>query len=171
MRKALAILLLTLATSLPALALWPATAEAAVTPTRAERRVLGAINIVRAAHDLAPLRFRPSLVRAARAHARDMAGRDVLTHLSDNGWTVGTRVRYFGYTTDGCTFWKAGENIACAQVGSGFATSRAIVSLWMDSPDHREVLLTRSFRDIGVGIRLSGDGWRYFTVDLGRRID
>jgi len=174
MRKALAFLLLTLAMSLPALALplalHPATAEAAVTPTRAERRVVAAINRVRVAHGLARLSFRGSLIRASRSHAAELADRQLLSHTSENGWTVGERVRYFGYTTTNCLLWTVGENLACGASGTTYATPRAIVNGWMHSSAHREVLLTARLRDIGVGIHASSDGMRYFTVDLGRRV-
>jgi len=174
MRKALAILFLALATPFcaltPSLALQPSTAEAAVTPTRAERRVVAAINRVRAAHGLAKLSFRGSLIRAARSHTAELADRELLSHISENGWTTGERVRYFGYTTTDCLLWTVGENLACGASGTTYATPRAIVSGWMHSPAHREVLLTARLRDIGVGIHSSSDGMRYFTVDLGRRV-
>lgn len=174
MRKALAIVFVTLATALPALVLplvvQPATAEAA-TPTRAERRVVAAINSERSERGLAALHFKTSLVRAARAHSSEMAKRDVLTHSCLKGWSVAQRLRYYGYKSSGYSSWTVGETLAAAPAGTGFATPKVIVSLWMDSPGHREVLLTARFRDAGVGIRTAADGTRYFTVDFGRRVN
>ena len=47
----------------------------------------------------------------------------------------------------------------------------------MKSPAHRAVILTRAFRDIGVGAVKTTDGYGsidgtvwFFTLDLGRRI-
>jgi uncharacterized protein YkwD len=174
MRKALIAIGLTLtATFLTAtlpLLLAPPPAHAATTPTLVERRVVALINLQRAEHGLARLSFRTSLVRAARAHTREMAARTVLTHVSENGWTPAPRVRYFGYTVADCTFWTMGEDIACGRAGTTAGRPAAIVALWMQSAPHREVLLTPRLRDIGVGIALGADGMRYFTVDLGRRI-
>lgn len=174
MRKALALLCLTLAVTSSALAvqlaLHPAPARAAVKPTLAERRVIAAINREREAAGLVKVRYRVSLIRASRSHVRDIAAREVLSHVSDNGWTLAPRVRHFGYTATDCTFWKAGETLACATAGTDAARPAAIVALWMTSPAHRDVLLTARFRDIGVGIVRGDDGMRYFTVDLGRRI-
>lgn len=172
MRKALAIFLLALALALPALtcALAAPAAQAAVRPTLAERRVLAAINRERSACGLATLRFRTSLIRAARWQAHDLAARRLLSHLSSNGWSVAPRVRFFGYTATECTSWSVGENLARARAGTDAARPRAIVALWMLSPAHRDVLLTPRFRDIGVGIVRGDDGLRYFTVDFGRRV-
>ena len=84
MRKALIAIRLTLtATFLTAtlpLLLSPSPAQASTTPTIVERRVVALINVERAERGLARLTFRTSLVRAARAHTREMAARTVLTH-------------------------------------------------------------------------------------------
>lgn len=172
MRKALASICLALILLAPAsaAALRPATARAATEPTRAEKRVIAAINEQRAAAGLAKLRFRVSLTNAARAHVRDIAAREVLTHVSDNGWTLVERVRHYGYSAVDCSYWKVGETLACATAGTAAARPRAIVALWMLSAAHRDILLTPRFRDIGVGIVRGDDGMRYFTVDVGRRV-
>ncbi len=172
MRKALVFIFLPLALALPALtcALVPATAGAATTPTRAERLVAAAVNSQRSARGLAKVSFRSSLTRAARAHARELAQRRLLSHVSRNGWTVGPRLRHYGYKSSGYRRWSVGETIARATNGSSVATPRSIVILWMGSQAHRQVLLTARMRDIGVGIAVGGDGRRYFVVDLGRRV-
>ncbi len=172
MRKALVITLLALTFGLPAMtcALRPPAAEAATTPTRNERLIIAAVNHERRSRGLARVSFSASLTRAARAHARELAQRRVLSHVSANGWTVGPRVRHYGYTAKGCTRWTAGETLARATVGSLAATPRVIVKLWMGSKAHRIVLLTARLREIGVGIVRGSDGRRYFTVDLGRRV-
>ena len=172
MRKALGIILLALTIGTPALtcALLPAAAEAATTPTRSERLVIAAINHERSARGLAKVSFKASLTRAARAHAGEMARRTLLSHVSANGWTIGPRVRHFGYSPDGYAQWTAGETIARATFDSPAATPKAIVKLWMGSTAHRQVLLTARLRDIGVGIARGSDGRRYFAVDLGRRV-
>ena len=172
MRKALVIILLSLTFGMPALtrALLPAAAEAATTPTQSERLVIAAVNHERSVRGLARVSFQASLTRAARSHASELAQRGLLSHISVNGWTVGPRVRHFGYTAVGCTQWTAGETLACAKSGSLAATPQVIVKLWMGSPAHRAVLLTARLRDVGVGVVVGSDGRRYFAVDLGRRV-
>lgn len=173
MRKALAIICLTLLASFSAATLAatlrPATALA-LTPTTAEQRVIAAVNRVRAARGLAKVRYRSSLMSAARSHVRELADLELLSHTSECGWTVGQRVRHYGYTTADCTYWTVGENLARASVGTSYARARAMVRLWMSSSAHRAVLLSAKMRDIGVGIYVGADGMKYLTVDLGRRV-
>jgi uncharacterized protein YkwD len=58
--------------------------------------------------------------------------------------------------------WSAwGENVAM-----GYLTPRAVMRAWMNSPGHRANILSRSFRHIGV--RRSGNGTLYWTMDLAR---
>ena len=46
--------------------------------------------------------------------------------------------------------WTVGENLAW---GTGsLATPAAIMRAWMASPGHRDILLRRSYREIGIGI-------------------
>jgi len=46
--------------------------------------------------------------------------------------------------------WAAGENIAW---GSGsLGNVRSIFIAWMKSPGHRAAILSRSYRDVGVGV-------------------
>jgi uncharacterized protein YkwD len=52
-----------------------------------------------------------------------------------------------------------------------------VVDAWMRSETHRAVILTKAFRDVGVGAVKTEDGYAgidgvvwFFTLDLGRRI-
>jgi uncharacterized protein YkwD len=166
MKKALTILLLTLSVGL---LLQPGVASA-LEPTAAEKQVIAEVNQERTSRGLKPVRFKSSLTRAARAHSREMARRGVLTHRSACGWSVGQRVRHYGYTASGYRSWSVGENLYRAKAGTLYATPVVAVNAWMDSTGHRAVILTKRFRDIGVGIAKSDGGMRYFTIDLGRRI-
>lgn len=77
------------------------------------------------------------------------------------------RIVRHGYTREGYRVWKAGENIA---LGAGLSSSPVlIVDKWMKSSMHRAVILTKSFRDLGVGAVSDGTVW-FFTLDLGRRV-
>jgi uncharacterized protein YkwD len=59
-------------------------------------------------------------------------------------------IKASGYTRD--VAWSAGENIAW---GSGtYGSSRAIFRAWMKSPGHRHAILSRDYRDFGVGLRV-----------------
>ena len=106
----------------------------------AERSLLAAMNGVRTARGLAPLRFDARLARAARAHSSDMVRRGYVAH----GPFV-VRIRSAG--AHGRLF---GENIAW---GTGtLVTARSIVARWLASRPHRANLLRPGFRRVGVGI-------------------
>jgi uncharacterized protein YkwD len=76
-------------------------------------------------------------------------------HVAPNGSTLRARVSASGYLR-GARAWSAGENIAW---GAGRdATPASIVRAWMNSPGHRENILTAGFRDIGIGIALGAPG-------------
>ncbi len=138
-------------------------------PTTTEARIIDLVNKQRAKRGLRPVRVRYDLTRAARAHARDLARRNRLTHRSANGDSTGSRLRRYGYTSGGYRSWSVGENIAWGRYGTLHATPTAIVAAWMKSTSHRRVILRTVFRDVGVGVAKSGSGRRYFTLDMGRR--
>jgi uncharacterized protein YkwD len=139
-------------------------------PTTTEARVIDLVNKERVKRSLRPVRVRWHLTRAARYHARDMARRNRLTHYSWNGYSVGKRLQYFGYKRSGCRYWTVGENIARGKAGTLYATPEAIVASWMRSYGHRKVMLRSVYRDVGVGVRKSANGYYYYTLDMGRRV-
>ena len=147
-----------------------------VTLTTLEARVLQLVNYERTKRGLVPLRAQYNLMRAARAHTRNMATIPFFSHISPSGLTPATRAIAFGYTVSGFRSWRLGENIAWATWTC--VTPEQIVRGWMNSASHRAVILTACFRDIGIGVvssSLTPDGRRtlgarYYTIDLGRRI-
>lgn len=55
--------------------------------------------------------------------------------------------------------WGAGENIAWA--ATEISNPREIFKAWMDSPGHRAAILSRQYREIGVGFRVGSLGrWK-----------
>ena len=103
---------------------------------------------------------------ASMRHARDMARHDFFAH----GDFVG-RIKATDYLA-GAGAWTVGENIAW---GAGpYATPKGIVRMWMNSPPHRDNILSRRFREIGIGIARGAprggvsDGATYAT-DFGAR--
>jgi len=140
-----------------------------------EKQVAALVNKQRAKFGLPQLRIHSKLVEAARVHSADMGQENCFQHDSSSGETWSSRIVRCGYTRKGYRYWKAGENI---YYGSGLYSSPiAVVRAWMKSPAHRAVILTRVFRDMGVGAVKTTDGfcnldgtvW-LFTLDLGRRI-
>ena len=132
-----------------ALTVVPAASAKAVSLTRPEKQLLALVNHVRVQHGLPRVAAVATLERAARAHSREMVRRDYFSHSSFNGQSFMTRLMRFGYSTSGCRSWSVCEDIAYGWQASG--TPQAIFSAWMHSPPHRAVILTKSFRNVGIG--------------------
>jgi uncharacterized protein YkwD len=153
----------------------PHCANTRVLPTRANLRIVRAAllclhNQVRARHGLPSLKANPKLVRAAVGHSSNMVRRRYFNHTDPNGTTFVERVLGAGYVgrRQG---WALGENIAW---GTGrLATPAAIMNAWMKSAGHRANILQRSYREIGIGIKLgvptATASGATFTVDFGVR--
>jgi uncharacterized protein YkwD len=109
------------------------------------------MNSVRVANGAPPLRAGSALTRAARAHSADMARRGYFDH----GPFV-QRLRRFGVRMP-----FVGENLAA---GSGALSPHEVVQMWATSPPHRQNLLDRGFRRVGVGL---AGGARLVTADFG----
>ena len=148
-------LVLAVSTGAGATAMTPSPpSSAGATPTRGEYAIVRAMNAVRARNGVAPLRMGRALTRAARAHSADMARRGYFDH----GAFV-QRLRSFGVRAP-----YIGENLA---YGTQTLTAAAIVQMWIASPPHRENLLDRGFRLIGVGV--AGGATKLVTADFAGR--
>jgi uncharacterized protein YkwD len=133
------------------------------------RATLCVLNAERARRDLGPLRLNRKLSAAGRGHSLAMARDKFFSHDSLGGATFVDRIRRTGYLT-GARSWYVGENIA---YGSGSRSSpRSIGTAWMNSPPHRANILSKSFREIGIGLALGtpvGSGGATYTTDFGQR--
>ena len=168
MKRTLAVLALLIVFT-AALATLPGVAGAAVIPTKVERAVLAAVNKERTQRGMHALRFNGALMKAARAHCRDMAHHSYLSHTSLTGTSAGARARASGYSTAGCIAWSVGEVLSRSTGGEGTADPSMVVARWMRSPSHRRVILSPSLREAGAGVHGAG-GWQYVALDLGRRV-
>jgi uncharacterized protein YkwD len=103
----------------------------------------------RHAHRLSPLRSDGSLHRIAAKQAREMVVGDYFGDNSLTGWTPIHRIEISRYARRGKSL-SAAQNIGWGT--AGLATPAAMVQGWMLSPPHRHIMLTGSYRDIGVGV-------------------
>jgi uncharacterized protein YkwD len=129
-------------------------ADADVVPTPdtlddARRATRCLLNRERAKRGLPALRAGASLGRAAQRHSRSMTGRHYFGHVEPDGDTLVDRVRATSYL-DGASSWRLGETLAwgAAQRGAPAAIANAL----MRSDEHADIILTASFRDVGVGV-------------------
>ena len=77
-----------------------------------------------------------------------MVQRNYFSHYSPAGDDVADRARRTGYAKSNCS-WRLGEVLAWGvQTRS---TAAATVRAWMGSPEHRHILISSRYSDIGVG--------------------
>ena len=109
------------------------------------RTVECVVNTQRIQNGLTPLSHNRHLARAAWRYSRAMVIKQFFGHVSPEGSTPDERARAAGYDGEGLA-----ETIGW---GSGsFATPAAIVDQWMQSPPHREIILTAALRYVGLGV-------------------
>jgi uncharacterized protein YkwD len=120
-------------------------AAAATTPPRKE--LLRVLNHVRASYGMQALHGARALRSAALRHSEDMIARDYFAHTSPTGSTFTYRIVRSGFVSG--HVWRAGETLAWG-IGSR-ASAAATVSAWLRSPLHRAVVLSPSFRWVGIG--------------------
>ena len=127
--------------------------------------VICLLNEERTSRGMRRLRANAKLRRAADRHSRAMKARDFFDHTSPSGTTMLGRIKAAGYLR-GADAFRVGENIAWGT--QNLATPAEIVESWMESPGHRDNILNRRFRDIGVGLASGGQG-AYYTTNFGTR--
>jgi uncharacterized protein YkwD len=127
------------------------------------------VNATRGAHGLPALRSSARLNAAADQFSADMVARGYFAHVTPDGRSVTDRIRATGYL-GGSGDWALGEDIGW---GTGSAsTPDSIFRAFMNSPPHRRVILSRDFREIGVGVApgvpVVGEGsGSTFVLDFG----
>src|SRR3954468_20183062 len=126
------------------------------------------VNQERTSRGLKPLKSNRHLAKAARNHARDMVVRGYFSHDSMSGASFVDRIRKAGYVP-ARALPSLGEDLAW---GSGsLGTPREIVQSWMESPGHRANILSRSFREGGMGVAFgdvgAGEEGVTYALDFG----
>ena len=112
-----------------------------------ESSVVGRMNAVRRAHGLRPLRLNRRLHAAAVFHSKDMGRRGYFEHDSLVGTPFWRRIERF-YPSRGFSSWTVGENLLW---GTDTYDATFAVREWMNSPPHRQNLLSRDWREVGIG--------------------
>ena len=127
-----------------AAAVLPAASAAA----SAEQDAIDQLNQVRQSNGLAQLRTSESLHRSSSRYAK---------HIIDTG--------YFGHASRiaaSGAFGRVGETL---ELHAGFrADPGGTINEWMNSPEHRTVLLSSSYRWVGMGIAHGRIGSKLVTV-------
>ena len=118
-----------------------------------EESVVQLVNIEREKYGLPSLYLDKRISNIARMKSRDMADNNYFAHNSPTYGSAGEMLLNFGVTW---SMW--GENIAAGQ-----GSPEQVVSQWMNSPSHRENILSPNFAFIGVGYCTNANGKTYWT--------
>lgn len=108
-----------------------------------ENEMLSQINGIRQGNNLSPLSLNQKLSSAASGKASDMLSKNYWAHFAPDGSTSPWQfIKGAGYN-----YLYAGENLA-----KGFTNSSDVVTAWMNSPTHRDNILSSKYKDIGFAI-------------------
>jgi hypothetical protein len=91
---------------------------------------------------LLPLSLNSTLSQAAQAKGADMLNKGYWAHVAPDGTQPWAFFTNFGYK-----YRYAGENLA-----RDFSSASSAVEAWMNSPSHRENLLSSKYKEIGIGV-------------------
>lgn len=99
-------------------------------------------NKARSENGMAQLKLNEKLNAAAQQKADYMFLHNFWAHFAPDGTTPWSFIKNSGYD-----YIYAGENLA-----KGFTSSSDIVKAWMNSPSHRENMLSSKYRDVGFAV-------------------
>jgi uncharacterized protein YkwD len=111
-----------------------------------ELDIVAQINAQRTARGLRPLRVSRGLTAAASYHSHQMGLLGFFEHESRNGAPFWKRIQRFYPARRGS--WSVGENIFWE---SPDTTAGSAVQEWMASAPHRQNILGREWREVGIG--------------------
>jgi uncharacterized protein YkwD len=110
-----------------------------------ELDIVARINAQRTSRGLRALRVSRGLTRAANYHTNQMGQLGFFEHESVNGAPFWRRIQRFYPARRG--YWSVGENIFWESPDTRAASA---VREWMQSPPHRQNILSREWREIGL---------------------
>ena len=124
-----------------------------------EQRFVDLVNFERWSRGMDQLRIDPVLVRAARAHSREMAAKDYFDHYSPTPGLETAMDRYLEALGGRPDYAYLGENLFYCSITD---VNRGHDRLLRSSP-HRENILNGRFDHIGVGVYKAPDGEFWVT--------
>jgi uncharacterized protein YkwD len=104
------------------------------------------VNAYRREKGLRPLKLQPALTEAARAHSRDLAKWDRISHFGSDGSNPWDRVKRAGYNA----------KLAAENVGTGQATIEEVIKGWQASAGHNRNLLLPEAEHMGIALAHDG---------------
>ncbi|KXH81779.1 CAP domain-containing protein [Sporosarcina sp. HYO08] len=127
----------------------PAQATQDASVSAVEQAVLNLTNAERQKAGLKPLQTDKNLMNSARQKSADMSAKNYFSHTSPTYGSPFDQMK-----ANGVTYRAAAENIAMGQ-----RSAEEVVKAWMESPGHRQNILTPEFTHIGIGFDANGNYW------------
>jgi uncharacterized protein YkwD len=115
--------------------------------------ILSELNQARAQNGLAQLRADAALTAAAVEHAAQIAASGQMSHAG-----------YVGDVNSQGVSWRGLGEVLGANMASPNASE--IDQLWMQSPEHRPIILDPQYTSVGIGWARSDTGWWYVAAIL-----
>jgi uncharacterized protein YkwD len=106
------------------------------------QRARDLVNGYRKSKGLRPLTLDAQLTAAAKAHAKDLAKWDRISHYGSDGSNPWDRVKRTGY----------GAKVAAENVGTGQASLDEVFKGWQKSPGHNRNLLMSDVEHMGIAL-------------------
>ncbi len=143
-------------------------------------------NLEREKYGLSQLAFDPEIRQIARGHSLDMAVREYFAHETPEGLTPSDRAAENGYSCQkmvGLLIYSGiAENIFQGHLFDSYYTingeitsydwnteeeiAKTTVDGWMNSPGHRENILTEIYDREGIGVEITHDNKVYVTQNF-----
>lgn len=100
------------------------------------------INAYRKQHKLKPVTLNAELTAAAKAHSKDLAKWDRISHFGSDGSNPWDRVKRAGYNA----------RVTAENVGTGQASFDEVLKGWEESPGHNKNLLMSDVENMGIAL-------------------
>jgi len=143
-------------------------------------------NQERLKHGLSQLAFDSEIAQIARGHSQDMASREYFAHETPDGLNPTGRADEFGYSCNKIVglliYTGIAENIFQGHLFDSYYTVNDVITSydwiseekiaqvtvdgWMNSPGHRENILTEIFDREGIGVEITEDHKVYVTQNF-----
>jgi uncharacterized protein YkwD len=121
--------------------------------------IFAAHNTERASRGIAPLAWDNDLAYLATLRSEDMAVNNYFSHYDLDGHTAFDLMADYGYR-----YAYASENIFWCRGYPDAQIADVAMTSWMNSPSHKEGLLSPSVTHCGIGIAQTPDGKTYITA-------
>jgi uncharacterized protein YkwD len=105
------------------------------------REVFERINAYRKQNSFSQLQYDVMLENISKNHSLDMKNKNYVSHTNSSGESPSDRLNKANY------LWRSNGEI----IAAGYKNPESVVKGWINSPLHKNIILTNSFTKTGVG--------------------